>query len=101
MFLSKNSTRSLEETIDELISQHEQLEKEAEALFEEMKMTPEQVNEALNDPDRFDEVTLKQLEKEKARQDQLFPSNRETIATPSPSQKRRALRQAANWIPMR
>lgn len=97
MFL-KNSNRPLEEVIAELISQHEQLEEEAKKLFEEVGMAPEQVDAALNDPDRFDEETLRQIEKERARQEQLFPSIREIAEHSSPSLKRRALRQAAGWI---
>lgn len=97
MFL-KNNNRPLEEVIAELTSQHELLEEEARKLFEEIGMAPEQVDAALNDPGRFDEETLRQIEKERARQDLLFPSNRESSAPSSPSQKRRALGRAAGWI---
>lgn len=101
MFLSKNNDHSLEEKIAALISQHAQLEEEARKLFEEMEITPEQLDAALSDPDRFDEESLKQIEKERARQDLLFPSNKESTISTSPLQKRRALQQAAGWIPMR
>lgn len=99
--LTKSNTQSLEETIDALIAQHEQLKKEAQELFEEMGMTSEQVDEALNDPTRFDAETLRQLEKERERQDQLFPSIFQAETAWLPHKTRRAMRQAANWIPMR
>lgn len=102
MFFKNDIEQTIENNdkkLTDLETQHELLEQEIQKLYQELKLTPEQINTFISNPDNFTENDWKELQDQKQKLDAKLQLDIENIRNPLKTKKTYANRRVeSNWL---